>query len=220
MRRRSNFIWNICVNSGYYSYIGEDCIVKDMSASKIYNKKEKKYTLNFFIFTFLIWILQCSNNWNSCRSWNHESDLKNVLNLGDKRSLAENKGIIKQRSEGLKLYEEQDIIEVNLDLENKQIGIGENIDAKQENEQEEKGENKKLKLKESILEKCKNNFKLVLLSILFILSFISLIFILIDYFDLDLQRFLWVIRSSKISILILSFLTLYEQIKKKRNNKS
>ncbi|CRG84984.1 fam-h protein [Plasmodium relictum] len=218
MRRKSNIIWNVCINSRYYSRIAKDYIIKDMSTLKIYNKKERKNILNFFMFTFLIWILQCSNNWNSCRSWHCENDL-NVLNLGEKRSLAENKGITKQRNEGLKLHEEQDIIEVNLDLDNKKIGIEEDIDTKQENEQEEK-KNKKLKLKESILGKCRNYFKLTTLSIIFLLSFSSLITIVIDYINPTLHTILLFYTLSKISILIFSTLILYEQIQKKRNNKS
>ncbi|CRG85077.1 fam-h protein [Plasmodium relictum] len=224
MIRKSNLMWNICVNSGYYSHIAKDYIAEDISNSKIYNKKEKKnifnFFTNFFIFAFLIWILQCSNNWNSCKTWHHENDLKNVLNLGDKRSLAENKGVIKQRNEGLKLYEEQDIIELNLDLENGKMGIEENMDVEQENEQEIKEKNKKLKLKENILGKCKNYLKLISLSILFLLSFCSLILILIDYAHPNLSRFVWIMRSSEVSVLIFSILILYEQIKKKRNNKS
>ncbi|CRG85562.1 fam-h protein, partial [Plasmodium relictum] len=96
---KSNTISNISVYPECNAYIAKGFITTDMSTLKIYNKKEKKnisnFSIKFFIFAFLIWILQCSNTWSSFRSWNYKNDSKHISNLGAKRSLAESEDVEK-----------------------------------------------------------------------------------------------------------------------------
>ncbi|CRG85524.1 Plasmodium exported protein, unknown function, partial [Plasmodium relictum] len=140
----------------------------------MFSKREKKNILIFLIKTFtfilLIWILQCSNNWKFFKSLSYKNDLKNTLNLGVKRTLAQ-KDIIKEKSEKPKFCD-LGIIETNIESRSDQRKIGKKIDIEQvdennmeqRNEIETKEKNKKVKLNERILGKCKDNLKLVSLS--------------------------------------------------------
>ncbi|CRG84701.1 fam-h protein [Plasmodium relictum] len=160
MSRKSNVISSIDGFLGYDSHVAKGSITTDRSTLKIYNKKEKKnildFLIKFFIFTFLIWILQVSSSCDSCRSWNYENDLKKTLNLGAKRSLAEGENIKKPIGEELKLCE-HDVIDdpesKNKKEEKEEKEKEEEEEEKEEEEEEEKEEEKEEEEKE---EKNKN----------------------------------------------------------------
>ncbi|CRG84053.1 fam-h protein [Plasmodium relictum] len=193
-----------------------------MSTLKIYNNKEKKKVLNylmrFFMFIFLVWTLQCYNNWASFRPWNCENELKNISNLGIKRSLAENKNAIMQ-VEGSKCYEQHSNVEIDLESLNEQNYIKRDIDSEQENELEIIDKNQKVKFNQRILGICKSNFEIIPLSIAFFLSFIALICSLVYIFKSDINEDLKIFELSNTSILITSILLTHKEIKIKRKNK-
>ncbi|CRG84695.1 Plasmodium exported protein, unknown function [Plasmodium relictum] len=194
----------------------------------MFSKREKRNILNFFIKTFtfilLIWILQCSNNWKFFKSLSYKNDLKNTLNLGVKRTLAQ-KDITKETSEKPKFCD-LGIIETNIESRSDQRKIGKKIDIEQVdekdmeqgNEIETKDENKKVKLNERILGKCKDNLKLFSSSFAIFLSIFSLIYnkmpidiyIILPYLDVVLMT---------LSLLIISIILIQERIEIKYKNK-
>ncbi|CRG94058.1 fam-h protein [Plasmodium gallinaceum] len=183
MNKKNNIflIPNINKYTGYYSHLDKNFITAYMSTSNINMKKEKRnilnFLINFFIFILLIWILQCFNNCDSCSLWNNKRDLKSVINVDIKRSLAESKNTTEQISEELKCYKEKDTIEIDLNSRNDQREMEENIEVELKNELETMKDNEKVKTSEGILQFCKGCLKIVSLSIAFILSFCSSVLI-------------------------------------------
>ncbi|CRG85640.1 fam-h protein [Plasmodium relictum] len=122
MNSKSNAILNFSTYYECYSHIYKDLITINMSALKIYDKKQEKnilnFLINFFIFILLIFILQCSNNRDSLRSCNYKNDLKSILYLGAKRSLVEGNNTINEINEELE-HCEQMVKGANLKLDNK-----------------------------------------------------------------------------------------------------
>ncbi|CRG85772.1 fam-h protein [Plasmodium relictum] len=184
MNRKNNIIHisNFRIYSRYYFRVAKGFITSNMSTLKIYGKRKKiniiYFLIKFFIFTLLIWILQCSSN-DSCRPWNYENDLKYVLNLAAKRSLTESKDKIIQ-NRVLKYYEQKSIMTTYLEQSNGQNKIKQNMNSEQENEIETKEKNKKAKFKEGIF-KCKN-LKLVTLFLVIFLSLSALIYSFVTEF--------------------------------------
>ncbi|CRG84694.1 fam-h protein [Plasmodium relictum] len=224
MNRKINSISNISAYPGLYFHVYKSYITTDMSAIKIYNKKEKKYALYFFIklfvFSFLIWVLQCSDNLYSSRSWNYDNDLKNVLNLGAKRLLAEKVYKIGQGKEKLKFCEQKCIVETELEQRNGQEEIEKYINEEQESEIEEKnGDEDEVKYSEKTLGKHNINPKSCSLYSASILSFASFILFIIYVYIIDpeIQRvgFLCI----NLSILIFSVNLIMEEIKTKLKGK-
>ncbi|CRG99574.1 fam-h protein [Plasmodium relictum] len=224
MDMKSNNISNIGVYPEYHTHIAKVFITTDMSTLKIYNKKEKKniiyFSINFFIFSLLIWILQCSNTWDSFRSWNYKNDSKSVLNLGAKRSLVESEDVEKQAHKRLKFYNEQDIIRENLESESEKNEIEGKIDSEKGNEIETIEKSKIEKFKERILGRCQNYLKLIFLVITFLLSSSSLALIIDDYIKPNALGFSYAIMLANISVLIFSSILFSDQIKKKYKKKS
>ncbi|CRG85694.1 fam-h protein [Plasmodium relictum] len=222
MNRKINSILNISAYPGLYSHVYKGYITTDMPTIKIYNQKEKKYTLDFliklFIFSFLIWVLQCSNNWYSFRSWNYKNNSKNILNLGANRLLAEKIYKVGQGKEELKLCEQQCKVETELEQRNGQREVEEHIDVEQESEIEAKQANKKVKYNEKILERY-NISKICSLYFASILSFTSLLLSIIYTYspDLEFQRlsFLYI----DLSVILFSVLLILEEIKIKHRVK-
>ncbi|CRG84083.1 fam-h protein [Plasmodium relictum] len=217
------FISNFRMHPRYYSYVTKGFNDTYVSTLKIYNKRGKKkilyFLIKFFILTLSIWILQCSNNWDSCKSWNYKNKLNNISDLGYGRSLAECSDTTKQTKSELKFCEQQDMIEEHLEVWDKQSQIDENVDVEQGSEIETKEKNKKVKFKERILDKCKNNLKLasLFLSISLLLSSFSLYLVEIftDEYIENIKLFLFTL-----SFLITSTVLTYERIEIKYKNKS
>ncbi|CRG85291.1 fam-h protein [Plasmodium relictum] len=156
-----------------------------MSTLKIYNNKEKKKVLNylmrFFMFIFL---------WASFRPWNCENELKNISNLGIKRSLAENKNVM--------IQEEESIYNVPVEvIEN----------------------HEKIKHEEGIFKRYKKDLELVILTITLFLSVLAFFFSLTYIIKSNIDVFLPIFELSNISILIISILLMFKEIKIKRKNK-
>ncbi|CRG85287.1 fam-h protein [Plasmodium relictum] len=223
MNRGQNVILNISLYLGYYSLVAKNFFTTDMSTLKIYNKKEKKKVLNyimrFFMFIFLLWVSQCSDNGVSFISWNYENELKNVLNLGIKRSLTENKNMEMQAKEGSNFCEHVVVTEETLESWNKLNNIGESVDAKEGNEIEIEKKNQKVKSNERILGICKNNFKLIILSLALLLSIFSFTFAVIYMTSYNLSIHLPIFEFSIIPILIIAIFLAYEEVKIRRKNK-
>ncbi|CRG85153.1 fam-h protein [Plasmodium relictum] len=223
MNRKINSISNISAYPGLYSYIYRGYITTDMLTIKIYNKKEKKYTLDFlikfFIFSFLIWVLQCSNNWYSFRSWNYKDNSKNVLNLGANRLLAEKIYKTGQGKEELKLCEQQCIVEAELEQGNGQNKTEKYINAEQESKIEAKQVDKEPKYNEKTLGKYNNILKACSLHFASILSFTSFLLsiIYIHYPDMEIQRIYFL--GINLSVIIFSVLLIIEEIKIKHKGK-
>ncbi|CRG85111.1 fam-h protein [Plasmodium relictum] len=213
MNRKKNVISNIVLYLRYHSLVAKDFLITYMPTLKIYNKEEKKkvfnYLTRFLMFTFLL---------VSFRSWNYENELKNVLNLGIKRSLTENKNMEMQSKEGSNFCEHVVVTEETLESWNEQNAIRGSIDAKEGNEIDIKEKNQKVKLNERILGICKNNFKLITFSIVFILSICSFMFAVL-YATNSVNIYLPIYELSSLSILIISILLAYEEIKIKRKSK-
>ncbi|CRG84708.1 fam-h protein [Plasmodium relictum] len=222
MNKKSNSIKNVDAYPRYYPLTSRIFITTDISTVKIYYKKEKKYSLyfviKFFILSLLIWILQCSNNWNTCGTWNYENNLKSILNLGAKRSLSESYDTIKQKK-GLQCYEQQDTMTINLEPNNEQSEIEKNLDAEQENEIETKEENEKVKFNERISDKCVNDFKTISLILAFLMSLSSFVLspIITKHYIPELKSSIFILCN--LSFIIFSIFLLHEEIKKKRKNK-
>ncbi|CRG84686.1 fam-h protein [Plasmodium relictum] len=226
MNRKSDSILNIRMHPMFYYHVSEGFITTDISTLKLYSKREKKnilyFLMKFFLFTFLIWILQYSNNWVSYKSRNQGNSLKNVLNLGYERSLAESNNTIKQTKEGLNYYDQQNILETYLESRNEQNEIEENIDVEQENEIKTKEKNKKVSFNKSILGTCKSNLKLVLFSLFFFMPFSSFMISLISLISsnfYDEKTYMATFLLSNISIIIFAIYLIYEQINIKRKIK-
>ncbi|CRG84727.1 fam-h protein [Plasmodium relictum] len=185
-----------------------------MSTIKIYNKEEKKkvfnYLMRFFMFTFLL---------VSFRSWNYENELKNVLNLGIKRSLAENKNMEMQAEEESNFCENVVVTKGTLESWNEQNDIRGSMDAKEGNEIQIKEKNQKVKFNERILGICKTNFKLITLSVVFISSIFFFI-ISVLYTTSRIYIYLPISELCSLYILIISILLTYKEIKIKHKNKS
>ncbi|CRG84414.1 Plasmodium exported protein, unknown function, partial [Plasmodium relictum] len=156
--------------------------------------------------------------WVSFRSCNHENELKNVLNLGIKRSLTENINIAMSAEEGSKFCEHVVVTEGTLESWNEQNAIRGSIDAKEGNVIEIKEKNQKVKFNERILGIFKNNFELIILFVVFILSIFSFIFSVIDI-TTDIYIYFPIDEMPILSILIFSILLTYKEIKNKRKNK-
>ncbi|CRG84954.1 fam-h protein [Plasmodium relictum] len=224
MNKKNNIILisNYRMHPRYYSHLSKSFITTDMLTLKIYSKRENKnilyFLIKFFIFTFLIWISQCSNNWNTYETWNYENNLKNILNLGDKRALAESNDTIKQKK-GLQCHGQQGMMTINLESNNEQIEIEQNLNAEHEDEIETKEKNKKVKLTEKILSKCKNNLKLVASSFAFFSSLFLVSLIIASQFtyNVPFHNFFYVLPS--LSLVIISIILTHERIEIKYKNK-
>ncbi|CRG85583.1 fam-h protein [Plasmodium relictum] len=122
MNSKSNAILNFNAYRGYCSNVHKDFVIADISTLKVYDKRQKKYILiffiKFFIYILLIWILQCFNNWYSSRSGNYKNNLKIILCLGAKGSLIEGNNTISEVNEGLE-HCEQMVKGENFKLDNK-----------------------------------------------------------------------------------------------------
>ncbi|CRG85168.1 fam-h protein [Plasmodium relictum] len=220
---KSNAIKNTSIYDTFCSHTSKGFITKDISTIKISHKKEKKYRLHFFIkffiYAFLIWILQYSNNLGTCETWNYENNLKNVINLGVKRSLAENNDTIKQEKGLQQCYEQHDMTAINLELSNEQSKIEQNMDIEQENESETKKRNKKRKFNERTSDKCTNDLKTIPLILAFLMSLTSftLSAIYLKHFVPIFQNYILILSS--LSLIIFLIFLLYEEIKMKLKNK-
>ncbi|CRG85125.1 Plasmodium exported protein, unknown function [Plasmodium relictum] len=186
----------------------------------MHSNREKKNILKFliklFTFVLLILILPCSNDWNFIKSLSYKNDLKKTLNLGIKRFLAQ-KDIIKETSKKPKLCD-MGITKTNLEQRNDPNKIEKKMDIEQGNEIEAKDENKKVKFNQRILEKCKNNLKLVSSSFAVFLSIFSFIYNAIAMnVSIILPNLDMVFVS--ISLLIISIILIQERIEIKYKNK-
>ncbi|CRG96010.1 Plasmodium exported protein, unknown function [Plasmodium gallinaceum] len=114
----SNFI----LNSRCITHTEENFVIEDISTLKKYRTIGKINKLFFFIkislFTLLIWILLYCENYNY-RSWTDKYNLKNKLDLGSKRSLAEGKEVIEPKNEELKVSSSN--IQTNLEENNTKV---------------------------------------------------------------------------------------------------
>ncbi|CRG84720.1 Plasmodium exported protein, unknown function [Plasmodium relictum] len=187
-------------------------------------KREKKIILNFLIKTFtfilLIWILQFSNNWKFFKSLSYKNDLKNTLNLGVKRTLAQ-KDITKETSEKPKFCD-LGIIETNIESKGNQSKIEKKIDIEQVdekymeqgNEMKINEKNKKENFNQRILGKFKNNLNLISLSFaifLLVFSFIYYEAMMISGIELPSIDAVF----TTLSLLIISVILIKERIKMK-----
>ncbi|CRG84716.1 fam-h protein [Plasmodium relictum] len=211
MNKKKSAISNVSLYPGYYSLVAKDFLIIDMLTLKIYNKKKKKKVLNylmrFFMFTFLVWMLQCFDNYVSFRLWNYENELKNILNLGIKRSLTEKES---------KYREHVVVTGGTLESWNEKDTIRESINVKEGNKIEIKEKDQKIKIHERILGICKNNFELITSSVALIISIFSFMFLVINITSPRLNTYLPIFELSSLSILIISLLLTYEEIKIKR----
>ncbi|CRG84862.1 fam-h protein [Plasmodium relictum] len=224
MNRKNNIILipNFRIHPRYYSHVTKGFNGTHISTLEIYCKREKKnilyFLINFFIFTLSIWILQCSNNWDSCKSWNYKNKLNNTLNLVAKRSLAENDCAIKQKEGSSQCYNQKDMMTINLEQRNEQNEIEQNMNVEPECEIETKEKNKKEKFNRGILYKCKNNLKLASLLLSILLSLSSFSSYLVGMFTFtgiqEIELFLFAS-----SFLIVSTILIYERIEIKYKNK-
>ncbi|CRG84963.1 fam-h protein [Plasmodium relictum] len=204
----------------YCSHVAKSFTTTDMSTSKIYTKREKKnvlyFFIKFFVFTLSIWILQCFNNWDSCKFWNYKNDL-NILDLVSKRSLAENYDTIKQTKSKLGLGE-QGTIEAHLETKNEQSGIKQNIDVEKGNEVVTKDRNNKVKCNKKILSKCRSNIKLISSSFAFFLSFFLFILSIIGQFTfIPFTNYFFLLLP--LSLVINSIILTHERTEIKYKNK-
>ncbi|CRG84936.1 fam-h protein [Plasmodium relictum] len=223
MNKKNNIILisNYMMYPRYYYNVAKGFITTDVSTLKIYSKREKKnilyFLIKFFIFTLSIWMLQCSYNWDSCRSWNYKNDSKNILDLGSKRSLAESSDPIKQTKRTLKSWE-HDTKEVRLESKNELNETKKNIDVEQGNEIVTKEKSNKVKCNEKILSKCKSNIKLIFSSLAFFLSLlIFILFILSMSFYISLPISFPILLP--LSLVIISTILTQERIEIKYKNK-
>ncbi|CRG85174.1 fam-h protein [Plasmodium relictum] len=222
MNKKMNDIFNIIAYFGLYSNVYKGYITTDVFTIQIYHKKEKKYILYFlkklFIFSFLIWALQCFNNWYSFRSWNYKNN-SNILNLGANRLLAEKIYKIGQGKEELKLCEQQYKVKTELEQNNGQKEIEECIDAEQESGIEAKKEDKELKCNKKTLKKYNNISKVCSLYFAFILSFISFLLSIINVNaqEPEIERIIFL--CINLSVIIFSVLLIMEKIKIKHKEK-
>ncbi|CRG92955.1 Plasmodium exported protein, unknown function [Plasmodium gallinaceum] len=148
----SNFI----LNSRCNSHTEENFVIEDISTLKKYHKRGKINKLFFFIkislFTLLIWILLYCENYNY-RSWNDKYNLKNKLDLGSKRSLAEGKEVIEPTKEELKVSSSN--IQTNLEENNTKV-------EKLELKEEEKDKKEIIKIEnDNVVEKKRESNKKV-----------------------------------------------------------
>ncbi|CRG84321.1 fam-h protein [Plasmodium relictum] len=221
MNMKRNTILNISAYHGLYSHVYKGYIVSDISTRKIYNKNEKKYTLNclikFFLFTLLIWILQCFNNWDSCKLFNYKNEKTNKLILGDKRLLAENNDKIKQKEKELKLPLQHIITETDLELMNEQREIEEYTDIEQRNEIEAKKEDSEVKHNEKKLGKYNNISKAYLLFFASILSFVSFLLSIVYCISESLSIYIVTFFFINLTTIIFSIMLILEEIKKKKH---
>ncbi|CRG85256.1 fam-h protein [Plasmodium relictum] len=223
MKGRCNNISNTSIYPEYYFLIAKEFITTDISTIKIYNKKDKKYTLNFpiifFIFALLICVLQCYNNGDSFRSCNYKNNLKNVLNLGFKRSLAESNDRKIQTNEEFKFCKQESLKKTNLESRKEESGIKKNIYLEEGNDIETIEKSEKVKFNERVSKMCINNLKLILSSFTFPLSLISLILSIkfIGNIDSILGPLAYLLIN--LSIVIHLILLIQEKIEKKRKNK-
>ncbi|CRG84881.1 fam-h protein [Plasmodium relictum] len=215
MNRKGNIILipNIKIHSRHYSYMAKSFIDIDMSTLKIYSKREKKFFFNFllkfFICALLIWILQC--HYNILESQKRYD----ILGLGAKRSLAECKDAIKQKNKGLKCYDQQDIIEINLESNNDQKEIEYNMSIEKGNEIEETEKNKKVEVNERILGICKNNLKLFLSFFAFLLSFSSCALYALNNITKNMSSIDYTVFHT-LALSLISILFIYEKKKGKK----
>ncbi|CRG84374.1 fam-h protein [Plasmodium relictum] len=217
MNKKSNDISNIIAYPGFNSHVYKDYITTYMPAIKIFIKKKKRYSLDFlkffFIFSFLIWVLQCFSNRYSFGSWNYKNDSKNLLNLGAKRLLAEKVYKIGQEREELKFCEQQCKVETELEQINGQKEIEDYLRVEQESEIESKQEDKEVKYNEKTSGKYNNISKVFSLSFASILSFSSFLLSIIDSYlsEPEIQR-IYII-CINLSIIIFSVLLAIEEFK-------
>ncbi|CRG93071.1 Plasmodium exported protein, unknown function [Plasmodium gallinaceum] len=147
---------NIILNSRCISHTEENFVIEDISTLKKYRTRGKINKLFFFIkisiFTLLIWILLYCENYNY-RSWNDKYNLKNKLDLGSKRSLAEGKEVIEPTNEELKVSSSN--IQTNLEENNTKV-------EKLELKEEEKDKKEIIKIEnDNVVEKKRENNKKV-----------------------------------------------------------
>ncbi|CRG85792.1 fam-h protein [Plasmodium relictum] len=220
MNMECHYISNISAYPGLYSHFYKSYITTDISTRKIHNKKREKcklyFFIKFFLFTLLIWILQCSNNWDSCRLLNYKNDKKYILILGANRSLAENNDIIKQRKEELKCSVQHVTVKTDSELKNEQREIEESINMEQGNEIHTQKEDKEVTCSEKTLEKYNNISKKYSLSFAFILSFTSLLLSIMNCIYSHDMFNLFMFCCLNLSIIIFSILLILEKIKKKK----
>ncbi|CRG85158.1 fam-h protein [Plasmodium relictum] len=222
MNKKNNIILisNFRMHPKHYSHVTKGFNDTYIPTLKIYSKREKNnilyFLIKFFILTLSIWMLQCSNNWDSCKSWNYKNKLNNILDLGYGRLLTECDDITKQTEIKLKSCEQQDIIEARLESWTEQSQMDKNVDVEQGNKIETTEKNKKVK--EGILDRCKNNLKLISLFIAIILLLSSFSLFLANqyiYFKyIEIISFLFTL-----SFLIISTLLTCERIEIKYKNK-
>ncbi|CRG93525.1 Plasmodium exported protein, unknown function [Plasmodium gallinaceum] len=147
---------NIILNSICNSHTEENFVIEDISSLKKYRTRGKINKLFFFIkiflFTLLIWILHYCENY-SYRSWNDKYNLKNKLDLGSKRSLAEGKEVIEPKKEELKVSSSN--IQINLEEHNTKV-------EKLKLKEEEKDKKEIIKIEnENVVEKKRDSNKKV-----------------------------------------------------------
>ncbi|CRG96007.1 Plasmodium exported protein, unknown function [Plasmodium gallinaceum] len=177
----SNFI----LNSRCNSHTEENFVIEDISTLKIYRTRGKINKLFFFIkislFTLLIWILLYCENYNY-RSWNDKYILKNILDLGSKRSLAEGKEVIEPKNEELKVSSlniQTNLEEINTKIEKMELKEEEKdkkeiIKIENENVVEIKEErNKKVNIL-NLMQKCKSFLSILNMPTILLLPILSM----------------------------------------------
>ncbi|CRG85017.1 fam-h protein [Plasmodium relictum] len=221
MSSKINSISNISAYPEPYPHVYKGYITIDMSTRKIYNKKEKKYIsyflIKFFLFTLLIWILQCFNNWDSCRWLNYKNEKTNKLILGAERSLAENNDKVKQRKEELKCSAPHVIVKTDLEPKYEQVEMGEYIDTEQGDEIETKKENKEETHNEKKLGKYSNISKAYSLFFSFVLSLASFLLSIVYLITKNEEIYSVIFICVNLSIIIYLILLTFEEIKKRKN---
>ncbi|CRG85842.1 Plasmodium exported protein, unknown function [Plasmodium relictum] len=172
MNMITNIILNITKKPKHYSHIDDSFIASDTSCLKVYSTREKInkffFPIKFFLFIFLIWILQCSNNC-TCRPMDTKYILKDKFDLRTARLLAEGR--------------RTDVIKTNLPIEIEQMCSERDTELLQENVKEKITDNKLLY--RNILRKI-SFFSVVILPIIFIVIEIFLDSNLMGLFKKDI----------------------------------
>ncbi|CRG84731.1 Plasmodium exported protein, unknown function [Plasmodium relictum] len=202
MNKKNNIISSINKYPRCNNNVDKSFITEDISTLKMYNKRKKDIVFNFFIklliFTLFILMLQYFCNWDFCKSLS-KRNLENMRNLGSERSLAESEDTVRTNEQSdknvtnkLQYNNQGSEIEVSSQSGARQrdngeqnhsaiYNLGEGDNVEQGIRREKIDENEGGNIKERILNIVKSNFKLIILCIILLLSFISSILCMASY---------------------------------------
>ncbi|CRG95450.1 Plasmodium exported protein, unknown function [Plasmodium gallinaceum] len=183
---RNLIISNVTSKSRNNTHIAENFIIEDISTSRKYHAKGKINKFIFFIKVFLFTLL------NIQRSLNEKCSLKNNLNLGAKRFLAENKEIteltndeLKTRlSDLLKTLEEKNTKDSNVQSDVVQ-GKVETIEIENENSVSRREKSNKKINSRDLMEKYKKCMRLFNLASIILLPVLSMTVSIVAFTSTD-----------------------------------